>query len=107
LKDGARRGKSSVSLEDAVAKSPHVRPAAREELASVAQIDARAPNNVRHEGVARDQIAMSQRDRERVEVGGVARLRTSLRELMLDRPQHPCSCLQTPALRMFGKMATA
>ncbi|MGZ4307117.1 MAG: hypothetical protein ACXVSL_19880, partial [Solirubrobacteraceae bacterium] len=45
-------------------------------------------------------IALDDRDRERVEIGGVARACLSLREFVLDRPQHPAADLAGRGVRL-------
>jgi hypothetical protein len=69
----------------------------------VAQVEARAADHVRHERVARHELALLERERHRVEVGFVAGARLALWQLVLDRRTEPPARLERAGIELLGQ----
>jgi hypothetical protein len=66
------------------AKSLNVRAATGVELAAEADVETSSPDDVGHEGVARDEAAAGQSDREGTHVETITRAAPSLREIAFE-----------------------
>jgi len=82
-----------------------VRPPAREDLAALTHIQAQPPDHVGHERVTRDEVAVAQGERERVEVRGVAGAGDTRWVLALHRLGHPAP--DAVALLVWRRQAAA